>query len=319
MPTLIFIPGAWHKPTCYNKIIALLSPHHKCVKVTLPSTTDNPSATFKDDLTAAQLAIETETSAGLSVVLIAHSYGGMVANSAIKGFAPPSPPHTNRATGAVIGLILIASGFTFTGLSFMDPFLGNPPPGWRANWESGYAELVTPARELFYHDVDEADAEVAIAELGTQSLKALFEGGEHSYAGWMDVRAWYLGTTEDRGLPVVVQRMGVGMARGMGGVIVHREIGTSHSPFLSRPVETADVIMEAVKDFVGDGRVEGEEEEVVAERPGEGKQVVLVPVARLWRPVTWVRFGLPLVFGHLIGRGILVFGWGRRLWRSAFH
>ncbi|KAJ5935922.1 alpha/beta-hydrolase [Penicillium verhagenii] len=313
MPTLIFIPGAWHKPTCYNKIITLLSPHHKCITVTLPSTTNNPSATFKDDLTAAQDAIETETSAGLSVVLIAHSYGGMVANSAIKGFAPPAgSPQTNRATGAVIGLILIASGFTFTGLSFMDPFLGNPPPGWRANWESGYAELVTPARELFYHDVEEADAEAAIAELGTQSLKALFEGGEHSYAGWMDVKAWYLGTTEDRGLPVVVQRMGVGMARGMGGVVVHREIGTSHSPFLSRPVETAGFVLEAVADFVGDGNVQ---EEVVP----EGKQLVFVPVAKLWRPVTWLRFGLPLVFGHVIGRGILVFGWGRRLWRSAFH
>ena len=67
----------------------------------------------------------------------------------------------------------------------------------------------------------------------------------------MDVPVWYLGTVEDRGLPVVVQRMQVGMAREMGGKVEHRELRTSHSPFLSRPEETTGLVLEAVESFMG--------------------------------------------------------------------
>src|SRR5688572_18616211 len=88
LPTLLFIPGAWHKPTCYHKIIDILQQRHhiKCVTVTLPSTKGDPEATFKDDLDAARAVLTNETSAGRDVVVIAHSYGGMVGSSVIKDF-----------------------------------------------------------------------------------------------------------------------------------------------------------------------------------------------------------------------------------------
>ncbi|OQD73957.1 hypothetical protein PENDEC_c013G03228 [Penicillium decumbens] len=211
-PTLVFIPGSWHKPTCYDKVTKLLQDQHnlKCVSITLPSTTGNPAATFKDDLDAAREAISTETTHGRNVVVVAHSYGGMVGNSAIKGFTPDPTSQNQTSTGYVIGLILIASGFTLSGVAFMDPFFGRPPPSWRVNNETGYAELVAPPRELFYHDLPADEAELWVSQLTTQSLKALFEGREYSYAGWRDVPAWYIGTVEDRGLPVLAQRMTVG-------------------------------------------------------------------------------------------------------------
>ncbi|KFY34406.1 hypothetical protein V494_06801 [Pseudogymnoascus sp. VKM F-4513 (FW-928)] len=326
LPTLVFVPGSWHKPTCYDKIIKQLEEQYKlkCVRVTLPSTSGNPEATFKNDLDAAQDAISSETTQGRNVVVIAHSYGGLVGNSAIKGFAKPRDTVSRNSTslstsdesqsankGFVIGLILIASGFTFTGLAFMDPFFGHPPPSWRVNKETGFAELVTPPRELFYHDVPEEDAEYAISQLTPQSLKSLFEGSEYSYAGWMDLpAAWFIGTVEDRGLPVVAQRLNVGMAREMGCNVEHRELQTSHSPFLSQPVETTAIVAEAVGAFMG-RPLEVEEESTVR----TGGNEIVVPAARLWKPITWYRFGLPLVFGHLIGRGVLVFNWTRGLFR----
>jgi pimeloyl-ACP methyl ester carboxylesterase len=325
LPTLVFVPGAWHKPTCYGKIIKLLQEQHslKCIPVTLPSTTGNPAATFKDDLDAAREAISSETSHGRDVVVIAHSYGGMVGNSAVKGFTKPQdivasgstsaqdidqPPRPT--TGYVIGIILIASGFTLTGLSFMDPFFGHPPPSWRVNAETGYADIVIPTRDFFYHDLPADEADYWSSELTTQSLKALFEGGEYSYAGWMDVPSWYIGTVQDHGLPVVAQRMSVGMAREMSGrVVEHRELQTSHSPFLSQPEETAAIVVEAVGAFTG------KPVENTSTTTGRGNAIIL-PAARLWQPVTWYRYGLPLIFGHIIGRGVLFFGWSQRLWRS---
>ncbi|KAJ5361660.1 alpha/beta-hydrolase [Penicillium brevicompactum] len=310
-PTLIFIHGSWHQPTCYDPIIKLIETQKnlKCIAITLPSTTGNPSATFKDDLDVAREAISNELDHERNVVVIAHSYGGMVGNSAIKGFTKST---TTQSKAHVIGLILIASGFTLTGLTFMDPFLGHPPPAWRVNRETGYAELVASPRELFYHDVPDEEAEYWVSQLTSQSLKALFEGGEHTYAGWKDVPSWYIGTTEDRGIPVLAQRMGVGMAREMGGVVEHREMETSHSPFLSQPQATVDIIVEAVEAFTGSQK----SEPLSARRVDV--PVPALPRAVLWQPSTWLKFGLPLAFGHVLGRGILVFGWGKRLWRSRF-
>lgn len=57
--------------------------------VTLPSTAGTPAASFKNDLDAAREVISTETTHGHNVVVIAHSYGIMVGNSAIKGFTQP--------------------------------------------------------------------------------------------------------------------------------------------------------------------------------------------------------------------------------------
>ena len=186
LPTLVLVPGSWHQPTCYDKIVKLLSEQYnlRCATVTLPSTLYDPEATFKDDIDAAQKVISNETTQGRNVVVVAHSYGGMVGNSAVKGFTRPkaedaSPSHNkSQSTGYVIGIILIASGFTLTGLSFMDPFLGVQPPGWRVNKETGFADLITPPRELFYHDLPDDEAKFWVSKLTTQSLKSLFEGGE---------------------------------------------------------------------------------------------------------------------------------------------
>ncbi|KAK8007064.1 hypothetical protein PG989_001054 [Apiospora arundinis] len=202
LPTLVLIPGAWHKATCYDPIIDILQGTHKlrCVAITLPSTLDNPDATFKDDIDVVRKAISKETSQGRDVVVICHSYGGMVGNSAIKGFAKPQQDpvaksggkkdksSSRASTGYVVGHILIASGFTITGLAFMDLFLGRPPPFWRINKETGYAELTADTRDLFYHDLPKDEGEYWVSQLTTQSLKSLFEGGRVRVR-WLAARA----------------------------------------------------------------------------------------------------------------------------------
>ncbi|KAF1359446.1 alpha/beta-hydrolase [Lizonia empirigonia] len=308
LPTLVFVPGAWHRPACYIKVIDALREryHLESIAITLPSTTGNPEATFKEDLDTARTAIASETAEGRNVVVIAHSYGGMVANSAIQDFTPR--PSQNASTGHVVGLVLIASGFTLTGLSFMDPLFGIPPPSWRVNKETGFADIVTPPRQLFYHDLSEDEAGVWVSQLTSQSLKALFEGGEHAYAGWRHVPVWYIGTIEDQGLPVVFQRMHVGMAREMGALVEHRELRSSHSPFLSQPNEVVELLVKATAAFTG-AALDGM-------KVGEGKNEVLTPVVHFWQPYSWFRFGLPLAFGHVLGRCILLYCGARKLWRS---
>lgn len=321
LPTLVFIPGSWHKPNCYDKITTLLQNEHnlKCVSITLPSTVGNPNVTFKDDMDAARHAISSEMAQTRDIIVIAHSYGGMVGNSAIKGLTQPiasktsTGPHPSRpGPGYVRALVLIASGFTITGLSFMDPLFGVPPPSWRINRASGYAELVVDPHKLFYHDLSDDEANYRVSQLTTQSLKASFEGGEHAYAGWQDVPTWYIGTIEDKGLPVALQRMQVGMARGYGSAIHHTELRSSHSPFLSMPDEVAGVILEAVRE------VSGEQILVEGASRGDGRKsgkVHAAPMARLVAPRTWFIFGIPFSIGRVLGWGLWAFTELRKIYR----
>ncbi len=121
---------------------------------------------------------------------------------------------------------------------------------------------------------------------------------------------WYIGTIEDQGLPVIVQRMNIGMGRAMGARVVHRELRSSHSPFLSQPKEVVAILLDAVSDFIG--------EPVVAEglEDAESRENIIAP-SLTWRPSSCLSYGLPLAFGHLLGRCVLLFYSARNLWRSA--
>ncbi|KAF5572427.1 methyltransferase [Fusarium pseudoanthophilum] len=226
---------------------------------------DDPTASFKDDVEAVRSAIRQETEKGRDVIVITHSYGGTVGNSAVKDFSRPakssvsgqssaSPSSSSERTpetGHVVGIIPIATGFCFTGLTFMDHFLNITPPFFRVNKKTGYADLTVRPQKFFYHDLPPAEADHATSMLTTQSLKALFEGRDYSYSGWLDVPVWFIGTIEDQGLPVLIQRAQIGTVRMLGARVVYTELKTSHSPFLSQPTQVVQIILQAFEAFTG--------------------------------------------------------------------
>jgi len=82
-PSIVFVPGAWHRAETWDKVTALLSSQgYRCISVTLPSTLSSTTTTFLEDITAIRKAITAETAEGRDVVLVVHSYGGSVGASA---------------------------------------------------------------------------------------------------------------------------------------------------------------------------------------------------------------------------------------------
>ncbi|KAE9380710.1 alpha/beta-hydrolase [Stipitochalara longipes BDJ] len=256
-PTLVFVPGAGHRAEVWNKVVALLEAQHfKCIPVTLPSTLSNPSATFFDDIKAVRDPIISETSEGRDVVVVVHSYGGAVGCSAVKGLTRPKKDivsSTTETTGHVIGIASMASGFGPSGMTFADGLGGKLPPSWEVNEETGFADILAPPRETFYHDLPVEEGEYWVGKITKQAARPFMhpEGREHSYAGWMDVPLWYLATTDDRALPFEAQKHFIQMTKDAGGDITVREVHSSHSPMLSKPKETAKFIEEAAAAFVG--------------------------------------------------------------------
>jgi pimeloyl-ACP methyl ester carboxylesterase len=246
-PTLVLVPGSWHTPAVWDKVIEHLNAQHfKCVPVSLPSCSSNASAAFSDDIQAVRKAVITETEGG-DVVLVLWSYGGQVGNSAIKGLATTD----GDGHGRVLGIALIASGFPITGVGFLEATGGVPPPFIALDHDAGYANLVADPRELFYHDLPTSEAEHWVQQLTKQSLKSLAEGGEHAYSGWKDVPTWYLATIKDKALPVALQHIFVQMAQAQGGDVTLREIQAGHVAMLSKPKECADFVIEAARAFTG--------------------------------------------------------------------
>ncbi|ROW07985.1 hypothetical protein VMCG_03590 [Cytospora schulzeri] len=247
-PTFVFVPGAWHAANTWNKVTSLLSSQgYKSITVTLPSTTGDPNSTFYDDVQAVRTPILSVTYEGRNVIVVVHSYGGHVGESALKDIPTTKNPSPDATHGKVVGIAMMATGFNMSNMAFMDGLGGHPPPTWRADVESGFAVFTNnpPPAELFYHDLPVSESEGWASQLTKQSLKALFEGGEYAYAGWKDVPCWFLVTTEDRALPVDVQRIMIGMAREAGGTVEVREVHSGHCPMLARPDDTASFLVEA--------------------------------------------------------------------------
>jgi hypothetical protein len=75
-----------------------------------------------------------------------------VGNSEIKGLTPLGQD-TAGSSGHVLGIAMIATGFTVTGVSFLDGAGGKPPQSWKLDPESGFAIIVAEPREMFYYDL----------------------------------------------------------------------------------------------------------------------------------------------------------------------
>ena len=168
----------------------------------------------------------------------------------VKGLTPSKNSVSPSPTiGHVIGLAMIATGFVQTNVGFLEGLGGHPPPSWELS-PSGFATIIAPARELFYHDLPVDEGDYWVSKLTKQAQLPFTEDGTHAYSGWKEVPAWFLVTVDDKAFPVEAQRMMVEMAREAGGDVTVSDVQASHSPMLSRPEETAKFILEAANAFI---------------------------------------------------------------------
>ena len=102
--------------------------------------------------------------------------------------------------------------------------------------------------DVFYHDVPEEKKLKAVAALKLHSQKSF--SSPSPPPGWADEdyegRRGYIRTLQDRTIPTIAQKM---MVQYSGVDWDIKEIDTSHSPFLVRPQQLADNIVEMATSF----------------------------------------------------------------------
>lgn len=249
-PTVVIVPGAWHSPWHYDKIIALfVEADYPVISSRLPSV-DSPNP--KDVLVATDAAFIRETllgpliEEGKEIVLIMHSYGGSPGAAAAKGLSKTELSAESKK-GGIIGLIFICALLAIEGDSLLSKIGGKFDPWVIINNETGNLNVSDP-KEVFYADVPDPLASEAIAHLRPESMSALTSPSPPP--AWPDSvhngRRAYIRTLEDKTIPSIAQEM---MIKYSGVEWVVKVLNTSHSPFLSQPKQLFNDLVGLAKDF----------------------------------------------------------------------
>jgi pimeloyl-ACP methyl ester carboxylesterase len=189
----------------------------------------NPTLSLADDVAVTKRAI---ASADGPVILVGHSYGGVVVSEA--GTDPK-----------VKGLVYVAAFAPDRGES-VSSLIANPPPGAaappilppqdgylfldRSKFAASFAADVEPGLAAFM-----ADSQVP---WGVEAL-----AGKVSNPAWRSKPSWYLVSTDDKMLPPPAQRS---MAQRAESKVV--ETAGSHAVYVSKPKVVAALIAQAARE-----------------------------------------------------------------------
>jgi pimeloyl-ACP methyl ester carboxylesterase len=192
------------------------------------SIVQNPTLTLADDVAATRLVI---AQANGPVVLVGHSYGGVVITEA--GNDPK-----------VAKLVYIAAFAPDKGES-VAKLIENPPPGAPVPPilppQNGYLFLdKAKFAASFAGDVDHDKAAFMADSQVPWGVGAL--SGAISEPAWKTKQSWYLVATEDKMIPPPAQHF---MSKRAGSTVV--EVKGSHAIYVSQPNAVAAIIRSAAE------------------------------------------------------------------------
>jgi pimeloyl-ACP methyl ester carboxylesterase len=222
LPSVLIVPGAWHKPDHFRGLIGEL-PDVDVHTVTLTSSGDDP-ATLRDMYADAEVIAQTAAAIDRPVVVVAHSYGGV-----------PTTQGLSYARN-VRQIVYVAAFQLGAGESLVSPNGGSLMPWARLHHRDGngdYVEAMTPMT-VFYNDVDTGTARRAVCQLGYQSYASMRQ--PLTETAWETIPSTYVICEADNAIPVATQELIAARADAV------QRLGTSHSPFLSQPAALAGLI-----------------------------------------------------------------------------
>jgi len=222
LPSLLIVPGAWHKPDHFRRLVDEFS-GIDVHTVTLTSTGDDP-ATLGNMYADAEVIAQAAAAIDGPVVVVAHSYGGV-------------PTTQGLASARNVRRIVYLCAFQLdAGESLLSPNGGSLMPWAKLHHRDGfddYVEAMSPTT-VFYNDVDMLTARRAVAQLGYQSYASMRQ--PLTKTAWRTIPSTYVICDADNAIPVATQER---IARRADDV---QRLSTSHSPFLSQPAALARLI-----------------------------------------------------------------------------
>ncbi len=188
----------------------------------------NATKSLADDVATTKAAIDSVNS---DVVLVGHSYGGVVI--------------TEAGTHPKVSDLVYVTAFAPDKGESVSSLIANPPPGApvppilppkdgylfldRAKFAASFAADVEPGTASFM-----ADSQVP---WGVEAL-----AGAVTEPAWKNKPSYYLVATEDKMIPPPAQKAMAGRAKAQV-----KEVAGSHAVYVSKPAEVAEFIQEAAE------------------------------------------------------------------------
>ncbi|NLP84228.1 alpha/beta hydrolase [Microbacterium sp. CFH 90308] len=234
-PTIVLVHGAFAESSSWNGVILRLQEHGvRAVAAANPLRSLAIDAAYVRDVIA---------SVGGPVILVGHSYGGMVITEAAA------------ENSAVVGLVYVAAFTPDTGDSAFT--LSTSAPGSTLGEALAAYPVATGGNEfvirpdVFHHqfaaDVSEDVTALMAATQRPVTEAALSDALVAQRPAWKDIPSWHVIAELDLNIPAAVQRAGAERAGSRGT----REIaGASHAVGVSQPDAVTAIIAEAGKAYL---------------------------------------------------------------------
>ncbi|MGC4770036.1 alpha/beta hydrolase [Micromonospora sp. DT44] len=236
LPTIVLVHGAFADSSSWNGVIANLKRRgYPAIAVA------NPLRGVQGDAAYARSVVD---SVDGPVVMVAHSYGGVVMTEAADGaanvkamvYVASVSPDVGES---VVDLVTKYPGSQLVTSVKMVPF---PQPDGGTGMDQYIDQEKFPA--VFAADVDPEVAELMAATQRPASEKA--QTGSVTKAAWKTIPSWTLISTQDQGIPPDLQRF---LAQRAGSTVV--EVAGSHAVAVSQPGPVADFIDTAARATMG--------------------------------------------------------------------
>jgi pimeloyl-ACP methyl ester carboxylesterase len=230
-PTVVLVHGAFAESASWSAVVEQLQSRGLPVVAAA-----NPLRGVAGDAAYVRDVID---GLGTPVVLVGHSYGGMVITEAAAG------------NDAVVGLVYVA-GFApdhgesafqlstmFPGSTLADALLAYPV----SSGGNEFAIRQDAFHQQFAADVPAAEAAVMGATQRPVTEAALSDGLPAGTPAWRQVPSWFVFGDQDMNMPVALHRF---MADRAGAKASRELAGASHALSVSEPEAVAASILEAV-------------------------------------------------------------------------
>jgi hypothetical protein len=172
---------------------------------------------------------------GNDVVVLPHSWGGVVTGSALVGLSK-TEREAKGLRGGVVRTGYMAAYILDEGTCLQDA-INHFVPEW-VHVQEPYV-YARDAR-VFYSDLVEKEQQYWFAQIQSQALASFYAPA--TGASWKGIPTSYLLCEEDQCVPPIVQEAMVNGVKEAGGEIEVTRVKSGHSPFLSRVDETVQWI-----------------------------------------------------------------------------
>ncbi|KAI1424667.1 Alpha/beta hydrolase fold-1 [Xylaria sp. FL1777] len=246
LPIIFFVPGAWHSPWVFDGVRSILSARGFGTETSSLATVGSADSSvgLSNDAAKVRSALTKLIDNGKEVILVVHSYGGVVASNAVQGLGIEQRTG-NGVQGGIVMILYLAAFAIPTKTNFLTALGGSNLPWWKIS-EDGFFMPIQPL-DVFYADVEATLANKAVDALRKMPLRiatdiSTYDPREESF------EVGYIFAEEDQALPIGAQRA---MFAEFPVGSFSASLTSSHSPFLSIPDTLVDVIQRAVEHVLG--------------------------------------------------------------------